>query len=93
MKHIKTDQYDNLIDIETYTNYLKEHSDLKGVLQVHMWLAIRYAVYMPYLSSQKQWSFVFSIHEDFKQEAPNMMKDLHNYPQILFGHVEDKVYR
>lgn len=88
-----SDQYKNLISSDEYIKYLKSHTDFDGVLEVHKWLGIRYAVYMPYGKFEKEWYYLFLIGSTVKNEALNMMVTMRDYPTILFGSIESKVYK
>ena len=93
VNNVMCEQYKNLISVDEYLKYLKSHADFDGILKVHRWLSIRYAVYMPYGVSQKEWYYLFLIGNAVKNEALNLMTVLRDYPKILFGGVEDKVYK
>jgi hypothetical protein len=86
-------QYRNLISIEEYKEYLNSHIDLDGILEVHRWLSIRYCVYFPYRKGEKDWYFLFLMGSKVPyNHAMNMLDNLRNYPLILFGSLENKIY-
>lgn len=89
-----TSQYRNLNSKDVYIDYLKSHEDLENILELHKWLAIRYAVYMPYGKSQIDWYFVFLLDKNLaKNEAMGMMEKLGLRPKILFPTREHIVYK
>lgn len=88
-----TNQYRNLIPICKYKSYIESHQDIEGILEVHRWLAVRYCVYFPYRKGELDWYFLFLMGSPVvKNKAIAMLFDLEQYPKILFGRKENKVY-
>lgn len=80
--------------INEYKEYLEAHEDLEGILSTHRWLAIRYSAYFPYRSGEREWYFLFLMGEKCpKNHALDLIECMHKYPKIIFGSIENKIYK